>query len=104
MLYAPGNDPYVITVGAYNDNGHADPGHWGIAPFSSYGVTQDGFAKPDLVAPGTHVVSIAPPDAVLGQGQARATYGPDFLRMSGTSMAAPMVAGWSPWPCSYNQV
>ena len=45
--YAPGNDPYVISVGATDEAGTVDPGDDATAAFSSRGVTQDGVAKPD---------------------------------------------------------
>src|SRR4029450_11288765 len=54
----PGNNPYVTPRGAFPDN--FTPGNWNddyIAPFSASGPTLDGFAKPDLVAPGAHMVS-----------------------------------------------
>src|SRR3989441_1078886 len=41
-LYAPANDPYVITVGATDDQGTASTTDDALASFSSYGVTQDG--------------------------------------------------------------
>src|SRR4051794_1832621 len=92
--YAPANDPYVITVGAYDENGTGGPADDTIADWSSRGTTQDGFAKPDLYAPGSRIVSnLAPnsvfttlcPTCVFGGGQ--------YIRAGGTSMAAPMVAG-----------
>ena len=52
VQYAPGNDPFVISVGATDETGTADPADDIVATFSSRGVTQDGFNKPDVVAPG----------------------------------------------------
>jgi serine protease AprX len=94
VSHAPGNDPYVVTVGAVDDNGTKDITDDTPASWSSRGVTQDGFAKPDIYAPGAHIVSnLAPksayaslcPDCVSGDGE--------YIRAGGTSMAAPMVAG-----------
>src|SRR5207302_1052147 len=59
-LYAPANDPFVITVGATDDRGTASISDDTMASFSAYGTTSDGFAKPDLVAPGTNIVSDQP--------------------------------------------
>ncbi len=53
-----GNNPYVITVGAMSDNyTPADPADDVLASFSSAGPTVEGFVKPDLVAPGDHMVA-----------------------------------------------
>jgi len=55
----PGNTPYVITVGAFTDN--RTPEDFSddyILPFSATGPTLDAFVKPDLIAPGAHVISL----------------------------------------------
>jgi serine protease AprX len=68
VLYPPANDPFVITVGATKDNGTTQLGDDVIASYSAYGTTAEGFAKPDLVAPGHKIVSLmGKPDAVLAQ-------------------------------------
>jgi serine protease AprX len=54
----PGNDPYVITVGAIDTN--RTPGDWSddiLPAWSATGPTLDGFAKPDVLAPGGSIVS-----------------------------------------------
>ncbi|MCB0190041.1 MAG: S8 family serine peptidase, partial [Caldilineaceae bacterium] len=57
-ITVPGNDPYVITVGAYDTsttmNNWADDN---VSLWSSTGPTKDGFIKPDVLAPGANVVS-----------------------------------------------
>ena len=92
--YAPGNDPYAISVGAVDDQGTKQVKDDLRADWSSRGTTQDGYAKPDLYAPGSRMVSnLAPgsdfasmcPDCVSGDGQ--------YIRAGGTSMSAPVVAG-----------
>ena len=57
VQYPPGNDPYVISVGATDEVGTPDRGDDVTAAFSSRGVTQDGAAKPDVLAPGAHIVA-----------------------------------------------
>src|SRR4051794_9878713 len=55
--YAPGNDPFVISVGATDEGNTPGPSDDTIASFSSRGTTQDGTSKPDLTAPGAHMVA-----------------------------------------------
>ena len=98
MLYAPGNDPFVITVGATDTNDTAATADDTLAPWSSYGTTQTGAVKPELVAPGRHIVStipsgsalalLAPAANVVENGAAG-----EYLRMNGTSFSAPQVTG-----------
>ena len=72
----------TITVGAYDARSPDRP----PAPFSSRGPTSDGRTKPDLGAPGVQVLAARSTPRGAAPGD-RAT------RMSGTSMAAPCVAG-----------
>jgi|SRR5579859_950939 len=97
--YAPGNDPLVVTVGCFDDNQTAASGDDSLCPISSHGTTEDGFAKPDLLAPGRKVVSTLA-SGINGQPVALAkTYADRIsadgrhIRLSGTSMSAPMVTG-----------
>ncbi len=68
-----------LVVGAYDSHHPAS----GPAPFSSMGPTRDGRAKPDVVAPGVEVLAAS----------SNWRTGNNNERKSGTSMAAPMVAG-----------
>src|SRR5882672_8599355 len=60
VKYAPGNDPFVITVGALDLGGSAKVNDDSIAPFSAYGYTYDGFYKPEIAAPGRYMVGPIP--------------------------------------------
>jgi serine protease AprX len=100
-ITAPGNAPWVLTVGASSHMGTIDRSDDTIATFSSRGPTAvDRIAKPDLVAPGVGLVSLSDPDSAmyttkspyLVDGTADTTYRP-YLSLSGTSQAAPVVAG-----------
>jgi serine protease AprX len=93
VSYAPANDPYVITVGAVDDQGTKDVTDDRLAPWSSRGVTQDGFAKPDLAAPGAHIVAPLAPQSDFASLCPACVVDERYFRIGGTSMAAPIVAG-----------
>jgi serine protease AprX len=98
-ITAPGNDPFVITVGATKSNGLATPQAETKASYSSKGpTTYDHVLKPDLMAPGSAIVSLAAPGATLEASYPNdvvaGTDGKaDYFTLSGTSMATPAVAG-----------
>jgi serine protease AprX len=98
-LYAPANDPFVITVGAADDHGTASLNDDNLATFSAYGTTESGFAKPDLVAPGTNLISFVPAykNTIKAGRKSNLTgqSGPSeyYMHVSGTSFSAPIVAG-----------
>ena len=106
-ILSPGNDPYAITVGAADTQQTADPSDDTVCSYSSVGPTlYDEYAKPDLVAPGNHLVSLRAPfswvDLTYPQTRvAVSTYVPgapawlpgSYAVMSGTSASAPVVAG-----------
>jgi serine protease AprX len=115
-IAAPGNDPYVITVGAMKTANTPDRGDDTVASYSSKGPTAfDHVVKPDVVAPGNKVVSLLSPrsrlpliypavDVLMSEyadssiQQLVMTFtgsdlSPSYMRLSGTSMAAPAVSG-----------
>jgi serine protease AprX len=73
---SPAAAPHALTVGAMADTSE---GGFRLASFSARGPTRDGRIKPDVVAPG---VGITAASASAG-----------YETRSGTSMAAPFVAG-----------
>jgi len=93
MGFAPGNDPFVMTVGAVDLGGTVGVGNDNAAPFSAYGYTYDGFLKPDLGAPGRYIVGPAPPTSTLVAEKPLNVTAPGYIQLSGTSFAAPVVAG-----------
>jgi serine protease AprX len=99
-ITSPGNDPYVVTVGAIDDSGTATTADDDLASWSSRGVTPiDGLTKPDLVAPGRKIVSLRSPGSTLDLEltdrlvASLNPLAPAYFRLSGTSMAAPVVTG-----------
>lgn len=91
---APGNAPWVLTVGAYSQEGTANPRDDVIAPFSSRGPTAiDFLAKPDLVAPGTGIMALRDPSSELYARKTANGAPGAYLTLSGTSVAAPAVSG-----------
>jgi serine protease AprX len=92
-IYPPANDPFVITVGATNDKGTNSISDDVMASFSAYGQTSDGVKKPDLVAPGTNITArLVNQNMGLALAHPANKVGTAYFRMSGTSMAAPMVS------------
>ncbi len=98
----PGSDPFIVTAGSFDDQGTRPSWDDRESSFSSRGPTRDGFAKPDVLAPGRRVVSLRAigsqldaqkPASVMSPGRdARGAKDP-YVRMSGTSVSSAMVAG-----------
>lgn len=83
--YPPISNDYVSAS--------ADGVHQGLAAFSSRGPTDDGRFKPDIVAPGTDVISCKSHAASsTGWGALSNT---NYMFDGGTSMACPLMAGAS---------
>ncbi|MGB3444261.1 MAG: S8 family serine peptidase [Actinophytocola sp.] len=79
---SPGAADAALTVGAVDRNDQ-------IAEFSSRGPRwEDGAIKPDITAPGVDIVAAKAKNSIIGD-----PVGDNYLSLSGTSMAAPHVAG-----------
>jgi serine protease AprX len=90
--FAPGNDPFVITVGAADIGTSLSAGDDTAAPFTAYGYTGDGFAKPDMAAPGRYMIGPVPASSTLPLSRPDHVTAPGYMQLSGTSFAAPVVA------------
>ena len=91
---APANDPYVIVVGASKEYDTPNRVDDTITSFSSHGITLDGFSRPDVIAPGYNIYSTLSPDSSWDDSHPdRLAVGGEYIRLSGTSMSAPVVAG-----------
>jgi serine protease AprX len=90
--YAPGSNPFVITVGAVDIAGTAKPRDDARAAWSAYGRTPDGFWKPEICAPGRYMVG--PISAgTLAAEKADKLVGSGYIELSGTSFATPVISG-----------
>jgi serine protease AprX len=97
-ITSPGNSPAALTVGAIDTKGTLDASDDVVAAYSSKGPAPfDVVVKPDVVAPGTRLVSLEAPRSYISAsypqwhiaGRGRNAY----LRLSGTSMATAAVSG-----------
>lgn len=102
-ITAPGNDPYVITVGAMNTKGTPARTDDVMASYSSKGPSlYDHIAKPDILAPGNLVVSASTWDAMGGW-----TYSASALSIGYPSTNVPLgytFPGWFPQIQGFIQV
>jgi serine protease AprX len=106
-ILSPGNDPFVITVGATDTRQTADVSDDVVAAYSSRGPTLfDEVAKPDLVAPGNRLISVRTVGSYIDVNfpanvipvadfapAAPAGTQSNYIMLSGTSTSAPIVAG-----------
>jgi len=92
-VYAPANDPFVITVGAVANQGTDMLIDDVVGNFSSYGPTESGFNKPDVMAHGFGIYGIAAKNSYLYNNYPDFRLGQNGFMMSGTSAAAPLVSG-----------
>jgi serine protease AprX len=96
MGFAPANDPFVITVGALDLKNSVNPDRADVPAWSAWGYTFDGFAKPEVSAPGRAIVGPVPAASTLAQERPsqliRGSAG-TYLKLSGTSLSTPIVSG-----------
>jgi serine protease AprX len=90
---SPGNDPFIITVGALDANQTTTPSDDFRAPWSAYGYTADGFLKPEITAPGRWLIMPSVDGSYIQSREADRVVAPGYIWMSGTSFASPAVAG-----------
>jgi serine protease AprX len=88
-LDLPAADPFLIAVGAADTRLTDDPADDTVADFSS----RDAARPPDVVAPGTGVISLRVPGSTLDEEFPAARVGEAFFRGNGTSQAAAVVSG-----------
>jgi serine protease AprX len=92
--FAPANDPFVISVGALDDAGTIATADDAETSWTTSGTTQDGFEKPELLAPGRLVAGLLPLKTELGAAAPAENWvAPGYAAATGTSFSAPQVAG-----------
>jgi serine protease AprX len=92
-ILKPGDDPLVITAGAYDDKLNLDPKDDYVAAWSSRGPTVQGLAKPDLVAPGRTLIATRSYGSAVENDNPKALVSPSYIKGSGTSQATAVTAG-----------
>ncbi len=103
-ILPPATAKNVLTVGGTGNDQAGGTASSDIASFSSFGPTDDGRIKPDLVAPGERIASAnSTQDAGSGLLPRPPLGGASYVYLSGTSQAAPQVAGASVVAAQYLQ-
>ena len=92
-IASPGEDPWLLTAGSVDDLGTPEVDDDVPAESSARGPTRWGDDKPDLAAPGEHLVSVRAPGSTVDTEYASARVDDAYFRGSGTSMAAAVTAG-----------
>ncbi|WP_158289460.1 S8 family peptidase [Paenibacillus flagellatus] len=90
---SPGISPLLLTVGAVDDRRTVRQADDRVAAFSGRGPIAGGRTKPDLTAPGVGIVSLRAPGSAIDRDDPSARVGARYFKLTGTSMAAPIVAG-----------
>lgn len=92
-IASPGVDPTLLTVSAVDENGTASRTDDTVPVWSSRGPAPQRVAKPDLAAPGAHVVSLRAPGSTVDATNPSARVEDAYFRGSGTSMATAVASG-----------
>ena len=92
-ILKPGDDPLVITVGAFDDKGDTVTTNDSIPTWSSQGPTAQGLAKPDLVAPGRTLIATRSPGSTVETQNPKSLIAPSYIKGSGTSEATAVTSG-----------
>jgi serine protease AprX len=89
----PGDDPVVLTVGAYDDKQNLEPADDSLSAWSSRGPTAAGLTKPDILAPGRTLIAPRSYGSSVEVDNPKALVTPSYIKGSGTSQAAAVVSG-----------
>lgn len=92
-IASPGEDPVLLTVGSVDDRGTADVFDDAVSEWSGRGVTRWGDPKPDVAAPGEHLVSLRAPGSTVDGANPGSVVDGAYFKGSGTSMSSAVAAG-----------
>src|SRR5205814_1002362 len=92
-ILKPGDDPVVVTAGAFDDKQNNDPSDDSIPSWASRGPTAAGLAKPDVVAPGRTLIATRSFGSYVEQNNPKALISPSYIKGSGTSEATAVTSG-----------
>lgn len=87
-ISSPGISKKIITVGSCDDHNSVQISGNHLQNFSGRGPTAECVIKPDIIAPGTNIVSCLSPQCEKAKNTASG-----YISISGTSMSTPMVSG-----------
>jgi serine protease AprX len=90
---SPGVDPALLTVGAVDDRGTGTVSDDLVPEWTGRGPTVFGAAKPEVAAPGAHLVSVRAPGSTVDDQNPSARVEDAYFKGSGTSMAAAVTVG-----------
>jgi len=89
---SPGVSRKVLTVGSSDDDNLVEIWDSKLVNFSGRGPTSECIVKPDVIAPGSNIISLRTPTPQRPPSGGKVV-SPHYVKMSGTSMSTPMVAG-----------
>jgi len=92
-ITSPGISKKVITVGTSNDNNFVNISGTSVINFSGRGPTRECVIKPDVIAPGTDIISCMTPTPYSDGKEKIYRVGENYMKLSGTSMSTPMITG-----------
>ncbi len=92
-ITSPGTSKKVITVGTANDNNFVNISGTNVINFSGRGPTRECVIKPDILAPGTDIISCMTPTPYENEKEKIQEVDKNYMKLSGTSMSTPMIAG-----------
>jgi serine protease AprX len=92
-IASPGTDPVLLTAGGLDAQGTKARGDDVVADWSGRGPAPQGVQKPDLVAPGAHVVSLRAAGSTIDRENPTGRVGDNYFKGSGTSFSTAATSG-----------